>query len=106
MGCGIVIYLEPRYNTKLMASNDVPMPEQLPPMMIVSVIFPMGLFLFAWVSESVNAIARAWTDGYSRLGTTQAPTGSRPRSPGIEGDQFQPSSKLGDRSMKDPVVWS
>ena len=35
IGCGIVIYFEPRYNKKLKENNNIPVPEQkLSPMII------------------------------------------------------------------------
>lgn len=45
IGCGIVVAFEPRYNKKLKANNNLPVPEErLPPMMIGAVLFPIGLF--------------------------------------------------------------
>jgi DHA1 family multidrug resistance protein-like MFS transporter len=41
IGCGIVIFFEPRYNRKLKENNNIPVPEQrLLPMMVGAVIFP------------------------------------------------------------------
>lgn len=52
IGCAIVIAFEPRYNRKLKANNGLPVPEQrLVPMMIGAVIFPIGLFWFAWTGN-------------------------------------------------------
>ncbi|TVY32900.1 putative transporter [Lachnellula occidentalis] len=49
LGSGIVIAFEPRYNRKLKANNNIPVPEQrLLPMMVGAVMFPIGLFWFAW----------------------------------------------------------
>ncbi|KAH6673311.1 MFS multidrug transporter-like protein [Halenospora varia] len=49
IGCGIVIAFEPRYNRKLKANNNIPVPEQrLLPMMVGAILFPIGLFWFAW----------------------------------------------------------
>jgi DHA1 family multidrug resistance protein-like MFS transporter len=48
IGCAIVIAFEPRYNCKLKENNNIPVPEQrLPPMMVGAVLFPVGLFWFA-----------------------------------------------------------
>jgi DHA1 family multidrug resistance protein-like MFS transporter len=52
IGCGIVIFFEPRYNRKLKENNNIPVPEQrLLPMMVGAVIFPVGLFWFAWTGN-------------------------------------------------------
>ncbi|TVY59640.1 putative transporter, partial [Lachnellula suecica] len=52
IGCGIVIAFEPRYNRKLKANNNIPVPEQrLLPMMVGATIFPIGLFWFAWTGN-------------------------------------------------------
>lgn len=52
VGCGIVIAFEPRYNRKLKANGGLPVPEQrLIPMMIGAILFPIGLFWFAWSGE-------------------------------------------------------
>jgi DHA1 family multidrug resistance protein-like MFS transporter len=52
IGCGIVIFFEPRYNRKLKENNNIPVPEQrLLPMMVGAVIFPIGLFWFAWTGN-------------------------------------------------------
>lgn len=52
IGCGIVIFFEPRYNRKLKANNNLPVPEQrLLPMMVGAVLFPIGLFWFAWTGN-------------------------------------------------------
>jgi DHA1 family multidrug resistance protein-like MFS transporter len=52
VGCGIVIAFEPRYNRKLQANGNIPVPEQrLLPMMIGAIIFPIGLFWFAWTGN-------------------------------------------------------
>jgi MFS transporter, DHA1 family, multidrug resistance protein len=52
LGCGIVVFFEPRYiydNRKLKENHNIPVPEQrLPPMMVGSVLFPIGMFWFAW----------------------------------------------------------
>jgi DHA1 family multidrug resistance protein-like MFS transporter len=61
-GCGIVIAFEPRYNRKLKANNGIPVPEQrLIPMMIGAILFPIGLFWFAWTGNypSINWAAPA-----------------------------------------------
>lgn len=57
LGCGIVIAFEPRYNRKLKENHGLPCPEQrLLPMMVGAVIFPIGLFWFAWTGNytSIN----------------------------------------------------
>ncbi|KAM3078050.1 hypothetical protein ACMFMG_002648 [Clarireedia jacksonii] len=57
LGCGIVIYFEPRYNEKLKANNGIPVPEErLVPMMVGACLFPIGLFWFAWTGNypSIN----------------------------------------------------
>lgn len=62
LGCGIVIYFEPRYDKKLKANNNIPVPEErLPPMMLGAILFPIGLFWFAWTGNypSVNWAAPA-----------------------------------------------
>jgi MFS transporter, DHA1 family, multidrug resistance protein len=52
IGCGIVIFFEPRYNRKLKENNNIPVPEQrLLPMMVGAVIFPVDLFWFAWTGN-------------------------------------------------------
>jgi DHA1 family multidrug resistance protein-like MFS transporter len=52
IGCGIVIAFEPRYNRKLKANNNMPVPEQrLLPMMVGATLFPIGLFWFAWTGN-------------------------------------------------------
>jgi DHA1 family multidrug resistance protein-like MFS transporter len=52
IGCGIVIFFEPRYNQKLKENNNIPVPEQrLLPMMVGVVLFPIGLFWFAWTGN-------------------------------------------------------
>jgi DHA1 family multidrug resistance protein-like MFS transporter len=52
IGCGIVIAFEPRYNRKLRENNNIPVPEQrLLPMMVGAVLFPIGLFWFAWTGN-------------------------------------------------------
>lgn len=52
IGCGIVIFFEPRYNKALKANGGLPVPEQrLVPMMVGAVLFPIGLFWFAWTGE-------------------------------------------------------
>lgn len=56
-GCGIVCAFEPRYNRKLHENGGLPVPEQrLVPMMIGAVLFPIGLFWFAWTGNyaSIN----------------------------------------------------
>lgn len=56
-GCGIVCAFEPRYNRKLKENGGLPVPEQrLVPMMIGAVLFPIGLFWFAWTGNypSIN----------------------------------------------------
>lgn len=62
LGCGIVIAFEPRYNRKLAENGGLPVPEQrLPPMMVGAVLFPIGLFWFAWTGNypSINWAAPA-----------------------------------------------
>lgn len=55
IGCAIVIAFEPRYNRKLKENNNIPVPEQrLPPMMVGAVLFPIGLFWFAWSGNYPN----------------------------------------------------
>lgn len=52
IGCGIVVVFEPRYNRKMRENNNLPVPEQrLLPMMIGAVLFPIGLFWFAWTGN-------------------------------------------------------
>ena len=52
IGCAIVIAFEPRYNRKLKENGNIPVPEQrLLPMMLGAVIFPIGLFWFAWTGN-------------------------------------------------------
>lgn len=52
IGCGIVIAFEPRYNRKLKENDGIPVPEQrLLPMMVGAVLFPIGLFMFAWTGN-------------------------------------------------------
>jgi DHA1 family multidrug resistance protein-like MFS transporter len=52
IGCGIVIVFEPRYNRKLKENGGIPVPEQrLLPMMVGAVLFPIGLFWFAWTGN-------------------------------------------------------
>lgn len=49
IGCLIIISFTPRYARKLKASGGKPIPEErLLPMMIGSVLFPIGAFWFAW----------------------------------------------------------
>lgn len=60
VGCGIVILFEPRYNRIMKENGNLPVPEQrLIPMMIGAIIFPIGLFWFAWTGNypSINWIA-------------------------------------------------
>lgn len=62
LGCGIVIFFEPRYNRKLKENHGIPVPEQrLIPMMVGAVLFPIGLFWFAWTGNysSINWAAPA-----------------------------------------------
>lgn len=52
IGCGIMIFFEPRYNKKLEENNNIPVPEErLYPMMVGAVLFPIGLFWFAWTGN-------------------------------------------------------
>jgi DHA1 family multidrug resistance protein-like MFS transporter len=52
IGCGIVIAFEPRYNRNLKENKGIPVPEQrLLSMMLGAVIFPIGLFWFAWTGN-------------------------------------------------------
>lgn len=52
IGCGIVIAFEPRYNRKLEENGNIPVPEQrLLPMMVGAILFPIGLFWFAWTGQ-------------------------------------------------------
>ena len=52
LGCGIVVAFEPRYNRKLKENDNIPVPEQrLVPMMVGAVLFPIGLFWFAWTGN-------------------------------------------------------
>lgn len=60
IGCGIVIAFEPRYNRKLKENGGIPVPEQrLLPMMVGAILFPIGLFWFAWTGNypSIHWIA-------------------------------------------------
>lgn len=44
-----IVLLNPSYNKKLAANNDVPIPEwRLPPVMIGGISFAFGLFWFGW----------------------------------------------------------
>ena len=44
-----IILLQPSYNRKLAANNNVPIPEwRLPPVMVGGVAFAIGLFWFGW----------------------------------------------------------
>ena len=55
IGCAIVIFFEPMYNQKLKENHNIPVPEQrLPPMMVGAVLFPIGLFWFAWSGNYPN----------------------------------------------------
>lgn len=52
LGCAIVIAFEPRYARKLKENKGVPIPEErLVPMMVGAVLFPIGLFWFAWTGN-------------------------------------------------------
>ena len=52
LGCGIVVAFEPRYNRKLKENDNTLVPEQrLVPMMVGAVLFPIGLFWFAWTGN-------------------------------------------------------
>lgn len=55
IGCAIVIFFEPMYNQKLKENHNIPVPEErLPPMMVGAVLFPIGLFWFAWSGNYPN----------------------------------------------------
>lgn len=44
-----IIVQQPRYNRKLKANNNVPIPEwRLPPVILGGVLFALGLFWFGW----------------------------------------------------------
>ena len=51
IGCGIVIFFEPRCNQKLKENNGLPVPEQRLLPMVGAVLFPIGLFWFAWTGN-------------------------------------------------------
>ena len=45
----MIVLMQPSYNRKLVANNDVPVPEwRLPPVIIGGVAFSIGLFWFGW----------------------------------------------------------
>jgi DHA1 family multidrug resistance protein-like MFS transporter len=45
----IIVLLQPSYNRKLAANNDIPIPEwRLPPVIAGGVSFALGLFWFSW----------------------------------------------------------
>jgi DHA1 family multidrug resistance protein-like MFS transporter len=55
VGGAIVICFEPMYNRKLKENHNIPVPEErLPPMMVGAVLFPIGLFWFAWSGNYPN----------------------------------------------------
>lgn len=44
-----IIIVQPAYNRKLVANNNVPVPEwRLPPAIVGGVVFAIGLFWFGW----------------------------------------------------------
>ncbi len=46
---GMIVLMQPAYNRKLAANNNVPVPEwRLPPVIIGGVAFAVGLFWFGW----------------------------------------------------------
>ena len=55
-----IVILQPGYNKKLMANNNMPIPEwRLPPVIVGGVSFAIGLFWFGWTGykESIHWIA-------------------------------------------------
>jgi len=51
IGSGIIIAFIPRYQRKMEAAGNRPVPEErLPPMMIGGVLFTIGLFWWSWTS--------------------------------------------------------
>ncbi|KAF2722672.1 MFS general substrate transporter [Polychaeton citri CBS 116435] len=60
IAAGFVIMLQPGYNKKLAANNNMPVPEwRLPPVIIGGVVFGVGIFWFAWTGfkPSIHWIA-------------------------------------------------
>ncbi|EPS37332.1 hypothetical protein H072_8990 [Dactylellina haptotyla CBS 200.50] len=53
---GLIVFLyEPRYIRALKANRGIPVPEnRLPPAMLGSILFPIGLFWFAWTGNYAN----------------------------------------------------
>ena len=50
-----MVILQPSYNKKLQANNNMPIPEwRLPPVIVGGVMFAIGLFWFAWTGVSVS----------------------------------------------------
>jgi DHA1 family multidrug resistance protein-like MFS transporter len=55
-----MVILQPSYNKKLAANNNMPIPEwRLPPVIVGGVSFAIGLFWFGWTGykESIHWIA-------------------------------------------------
>jgi MFS transporter, DHA1 family, multidrug resistance protein len=50
LGCLIIILFIPRYQRKIIQANGPVPEERLIPMMIGGILFPIGLFWFAWTS--------------------------------------------------------
>ncbi|KAF3936396.1 hypothetical protein ABW19_dt0201817 [Dactylella cylindrospora] len=50
---GVIVFLyEPRYNRLMKAGGGIPIPEnRLPPAMLGSILFPIGLFWFSWTGN-------------------------------------------------------
>ncbi|KAI9892278.1 MAG: hypothetical protein M1814_001737 [Vezdaea aestivalis] len=50
-----IVILQPSYNRKLKANNNVPVPEwRLPPVIVGGVAFAIGLFWFGWTGNDPN----------------------------------------------------
>lgn len=57
---GVIIAMQPSYNRKLVANNNIPLPEwRLPPAIAGGVLFAIGLFWFGWTGyrEDIHWIA-------------------------------------------------
>ncbi|EEB06984.1 spermidine family transporter [Schizosaccharomyces japonicus yFS275] len=54
-GCASVALFQPYYFRQVQSRNGKPAPEaRLPPMMIAAVLFPIGIFWFAWTGNSTS----------------------------------------------------
>ncbi|KAK5999316.1 hypothetical protein QM012_005591 [Aureobasidium pullulans] len=53
LGCGYIVWFtRTKYAVKMASNGQVVPEERLPPMFVGSVLFPLGLFWFAWTSSS------------------------------------------------------